>query len=577
MYTLDEIKEAGLDDFRVYLANLWDFLSLPSPTHVQYDIAHRIQHCPRRQIIQGFRGVGKSWVTVGYATWSLLLDPQTKVIMVSAGQTIADDLAKFAHTIIMEWDILAHLRPRRDQKTSSLHFDVGPSLPSKDPSLKAVGITGQITSSRGDLIIPDDIEIPKNSYTHNMREKLSELVKEFDAVLKPGGKIVYLGTPQVEATLYNRLEKRGYERMVWTSEVPEHVHRYRGKLAPVVQALIDKGTPIGTPVDPARFNEQELMERKLSYGATGYALQFMLDTTPSAADQHPLKTKDLIVYDTDLDLTPVKLVWGQAKELVEQELESGGFDGDFYVRPAITSEETSGYQGIVMAIDPSGAGKDETSYAIIAYAHGMQYLLASGGFVDGYSQATMEALAALMLQWKVKTWISERNYGGGMFDELLIPVCQRAGVKASMDKEWKSWSVGNKEMRILNVLEPLIQSHRLVVNRRVIELDLLQQADKEAYSLIYQMTRIARVKGALAHDDRVEAVSMAASYWQELMRRSTDTSVAKHKQRGIDTEIRKYLRTMKFGKKFGGWRGDREHTPPNVDRSAHLAKRREDA
>ncbi len=568
MYTLEEIKEAGLDDFRVYLANLWDFLALPSPTTVQYDIAHQLQHGPRRQIIQGFRGIGKSWVTVGFATWNLFLDPQTKIIMVSAGQTIADDLAKFAHTIIMEWDILAHLRPRRDQKTSALHFDVGPALPSKDPSLKAVGITGQITSSRGNLIIPDDVEIPKNSYTHNMREKLSEQVKEFDAVLKPGGRIVYLGTPQVEATLYNRLEKRGYERMVWPSEVPEHVHRYKGRLAPAIITLMDSGAAAGTPTDPQRFNEQELFERKLSYGETGYALQFMLDTTPSAADQHPLKTKDLIIYDTDLDLTPVKLTWGQSKELVEQDVESGGFDGDFYVRPAIVSEETSGYQGIVMAIDPSGAGKDETSYAIVAYAHGMQYLLASGGFVDGYAEATLEALAALMLRWNVSKWISERNYGGGMFDELLIPVCQKAGVKAAFDSDWKAWAVGNKEMRILNILEPLIQSHRLVVNRRVIELDLVQQADKEAYSLIYQMTRIARIKGALAHDDRVEALSMAASYWQDRMRKSTDTSVAQHKQRGIDLEIRKYLKGIAKHTKIGGWRGDRDHNPPTLDRRA---------
>lgn len=563
MYTPEEIREAGLDDFKLYLANLWDFLGLPDPTPTQYDIADRLQNGPRRQIIQAFRGVGKSWITVGRATHRLLLNPQTKVIMVSAGQTIADDLAKFAHTIIMEWDVLSHLRPRRDQKQSALHFDVGPATPSKDPSLKAVGITGQITSSRGDLIIADDIEIPKNSFTHNMREKLSELVKEFDAVLKPGGEIVYLGTPQVEATLYNRLEKRGYERMVWPAEIPEHPHRYRERLAPIIQTRIEAGVAPGTPVDPVRFNEQELFERRLSYGATGYSLQFMLDTTPSAADQHPLKTKDLIIHDTDRELTPVQLVWGQSRELVLQDLESGGFDGDFYVRRALQSEETSGYQGIVMAIDPSGRGKDETAYATVAYAHGMQYLLDSGGFTDGYSEETMQAIAAKMLRWGVTKWISESNYGGGMFDQILHPVIQQVAeehgeaFKATQDEEWKSWSTGNKESRILNVLEPLIQSHRLVVNRRVIENDLLQQADKEAYSLIYQMTRIARIKGALAHDDRVEAVAMACGYWQDLMKKDTKKSVEIHRQRGIDAEIRKYWKSMGFRGRGGRWRGDR--------------------
>ena len=568
MYSLEEIKEAGLDDFRVYLANLWDFLSLPSPTDVQYDMAHHLQHGPRRQIIQGFRGVGKSWVTVGYATWSLLLNPQTKVIMVSASQTIADDLAKFAHTIIQEWDILSHLRPRREQKTSSLHFDVGPALPSKDPSLKAVGITGQITSSRGDLIIPDDIEIPKNSFTHNMREKLSELVKEFDAVLKPGGRVVYLGTPQVEATLYTRLEKRGYERIVWPAEVPEKPHLYRGKLAPIIKQMVEDGIAPHTPTDPKRFNEQELMERKLSYGETGYALQFMLDTTPSEADKHPLKTKDLILYDCDAEVTPIRLVWGQSKELVEQGVESGGFDGDFFVRPAIISDESSGYQGIVMAIDPSGAGKDETAYAIVAYSHGIQYLLASGGFKDGYSTETLDKLAALMLRHNVNVWISERNYGGGMFDQLLVPVIQNVGAKAGQDLEWDSWSSGNKEMRILNVLEPLIQSHRLVVDRRVIEADLRQQSDQEVYSLIYQMTRIARIKGALAQDDRVEALGMACGYWQDRMRKNTDRSVEADKARRIDVEIKKYLKSIGSREKRGNWR-DRRSDKPYVPEDRH--------
>ena len=65
-----------------------------------------------------------------------------------------------------------------------------------------------LTGSRADRIIADDIEIPKNSETQLMQDKLSELVKEFDAVLKPleDARIIYLGTPQTEDSLYVKIE-----------------------------------------------------------------------------------------------------------------------------------------------------------------------------------------------------------------------------------------------------------------------------------------------------------------------------------------------------------------------------------
>ncbi|WP_270994138.1 phage terminase large subunit, partial [Listeria seeligeri] len=98
---------------------------------------------------------------------------------------------------------------------SNLAFDVGPAQPDQSPSVKSVGINGQLTGSRADTIIADDIEVPKNSMTVVQREKLAELVKEFDAVLKPGGEIIYLGTPQTEESLYNKLPERGYVIRIW--------------------------------------------------------------------------------------------------------------------------------------------------------------------------------------------------------------------------------------------------------------------------------------------------------------------------------------------------------------------------
>lgn len=545
-FSKTEMEQEGLTDFRVFLMHVWAFLGLPPPTAVQLDIAKYLQHGPRRKIIEAFRGVGKSWITVAFVMWTLLLNPQAKVMVVSAGEQLAGDFSKFCMQLIRGMPLLQHLHPRQDQRNSAISFDVGPATPSKDPSVKSVGITGQLTGSRADLIVADDIETPKNSYTHLLRERLSELVKEFDAVLKPDGhrQIVYLGTPQIEGSLYNRLWKdRGYDVRIWPAEIPADVNRYAGKLAPYIVKLIEKGSKPGTPTDAKRFGEDDLLERRASYGLAGFALQFMLDTSPSDVDRYPLKLKDFIVHDCDPEMAHVKMVWGGAPDLVMQDLPAGGIDGDRYHRPAYKSPEMAKYTGTVMAIDPSGRGKDETGYAIVRYAHGMLYLVDSGGFVDGFGEKTLETLAGKAARHGVNYVIVEENFGGGMFAQLLKPhlIRLKAG---SIDEEWKAWARGQKEQRIIDVLAPILENHRLVVDRRVIEADLRQQQENSRYSLVQQLTRLSREKGCLPNDDRVDALAMACGYFVEKMNRDQKKVLDQHKANLLQAELKRYMDTV---------------------------------
>jgi hypothetical protein len=543
VYTMEEIREAKLDDFRVFLCEVWKFLNLPRPTPIQLDMAYNLQHAPRRFMIQAFRGVGKSWILVAFCLWHLFLDPQKKIMVVSASQTLADDFSKFCKQLIGGMELLQHLKPRLDQRDSGISFDVGPALPSKDPSVKSVGITGQLTGSRADIIIADDIEIPKNSQTHLLRERLAELVKEFDAVLKPGGCIIYLGTPQVEASLYRRLPDRGYTIRVWTAEIPSNPDIYHGRLADYVMRRCKAGWEPGTPVDPDRFDEEDLFERRLSYGRIGYALQFMLDTSPSDADLHPLKTKDLIITSLDPELGPVRLVWGQDRQQVLQDLQSGGYEGDYYVGPAWQADEMVKYQGTVMAIDPSGRGKDETGYVIVRHLNSRLYLVAAGGFVDGHSGETLDALAKKAKEYGVNYVIVEENFGGTMFAQLLRPYLAKYGA-GSIDEEYEGWSKGQKEIRIMDILEPLITGHKLTVDRKVIEEDLRVQEDTPQYSLIYQMTRMMRLKGALAHEDRLDALSMACGYFADRMARDEKKAEDAHKASLLDAELKKFMKAV---------------------------------
>lgn len=548
MYTLEQIKEAGLNVFANFVTELWLHLDLkdtrgnPSPpTPVQKDIANYLQYGPRRSIIEAFRGVGKSWITAAFTVWLLFLDPQNKILVVSASQERADAFSTFVKQLIETIEWLSFLAPRPGQRHSNLAFDVGPATPDQSPSVKSAGITGQITGSRANLIIADDVEIPKNSYTHLLRERLAEQVKEFDAILKPGGRVVYLGTPQVEQSLYNRLPQRGYEMQVWPAEIPKNASRYAGRLAPYILQLMESGQRPGTPVDPQRFNEDDLAERRASYGHSGYNLQFMLDTNPSDIDRHPLKVRDLMVDTLDMQRAFVNSMWTNSKTNLINDLDSIGFDGDFYYTPwREEGTPTAEYTQTVMAIDPSGAGADETAYAIVKLLYSQLFLVDVGGFKDGFGEATLKALAAKAAHYDVNDLIVERNYGGGMFSNLLMPVLRKVS-SARLDPENEVWHTGQKEIRILDTLEPLIKSHRLTIDRRVIEEDLQQFHEEPKYSFIYQMTRLTRDKGSLPHEDRLEAVQLACSFFADRLKADKDKLLKRRHDNLMLQEVKSFI------------------------------------
>jgi hypothetical protein len=475
-------------------------------------MASRLQHGPRRDIIEAFRGVGKSWITSAYVCWLLLRDPDHKILVVSASKERADAFSTFTLRLIREMPVLRHLIPdkRIGQRESMIAFDVGPAKAAHAPSVKSVGINGQLTGSRANTIIADDVEVPNNSGTQVMRDKLAESVKEFDAILLPGGVIKYLGTPQCEQSLYNVLPERGYSVYVLPVRVPDEkqLESYGDRLAPYVLSLIAKGARPGSSVEPRRFSDDDLIEREGSYGRAGFSLQFMLDTRLSDADRYPLKVSDLIVMNTNPEMAPTKLAWASSPELVIDNLPNVGFAGDKFYRPIFVEKEWTPYTGTVMAIDPSGRGKDETAYAVVKLLHGFLYLVASGGFSDGYGDATLEGLAKLAKEHGVNEIRVEPNFGDGMFSKLLQPVVHR--VHQCRIEEVKS--KGQKEARIIDTLEPVMMQHKLVVDPRVIERDYqtVQHYPAERqnnYMLLHQLTRITRDRGSLIQDDRLDALA----------------------------------------------------------------------
>ena len=519
------------DDFRVFLWYVWRHLGLPQPTWIQLSIALFLQHGPRRRMVQAFRGVGKSWITAAYVLWLLYRDPQHKIMVVSASKDRADAFSIFVKRLIIEIDILGFLQPREGQRDSNLAFDVGPAQADQSPSVKSVGITGQMTGSRADTIVADDIEIPKNSATEQQREKLGEQIKEFDAILKPGGNVVYLGTPQNAQSLYGLLPARGYDLRVWPARFVG-ADTYAGRLAADLEATLGNDPSLlGKSTEPSRFTDLDLAEREGSYGRSGFALQFMLDTSLNDANRYPLRLRDLIVMAVDPKIAPSQVSWASGPEQVIQELPNVGLNGDRYHRPMYHAKDFVAFDGSVMVVDPAGRGKDETAYCVVKMLKGMLYVRKWGGLSGGYDQETLETLATIAKEESVNEIRIEANFGDGMFTSLFSPVLTK--IYPVTLEEYKV--TGQKEARILDKLEPIMNQHRLVMDYGVCE-----KHRQDKYSGFYQMTHLTRDRGSLRHDDRIDCLAEAVGYFVQQIGNDVNQAEQQHRTSLLLKDLHKH-------------------------------------
>jgi hypothetical protein len=520
-------------DFRVLLTLIWRHLLGNDPNPIQLDLAYWLQYGPDRAIIMAFRGFSKSWITGAYALWRLYCDPNEKIMVVSGSLKRAIATSTWCFSLIMTMPIFEHMRPKSDTRQSATAWDIGNCQPAQSASFTPFGIGGQLVGFRGTCIIPDDVETQTNSLTTVMREKIVEAVKEFESVLTPGGVIKYLGTPHDLESLYLKLlrlkDASGapiYQARIWPGLFPnvEEVKKYGKLLAPYITSQISKLGPscVGHSTMPMRFTDEDLDKRRGAMGNSEFRLQFMLDLNGSFIDRYPLKLKDLLVMELDANRAPEELVWGINSANRDPDLPVMGGDGDYYHRPAHIGTHYSPYSKKIGYLDGSGRGDDETSLSIGGELFGRAFLLDLWASQDGYGEETLRSIARLCVRWDVSTLYIESNFGDGMMTVLvkaaLAVAWEAEGKRRKLDRtgtaveEVKSGAV-QKEKRMLSVLEPVTQAHRLVVNREVIlydkrSVDAMDGEDtRHRYALGYQYTHLTREKDCLGHDDRLESVA----------------------------------------------------------------------
>ena len=527
---MNNVLEALQEDFKLFLQALWGQLDLPTPTRAQYAIADYLQHGPKRLQVQAFRGIGKSWITGAFVLWTLFKDPEKKIMIISASKERADNMSIFLQKLIIETPWLSHLQPKSDDaRWSRISFDVNCS-PHQAPSVKSVGITGQLTGSRADLMVLDDIEVPGNSMTEMMREKLLQLCTEAESILTPkdDSRIMYLGTPQTVFTVYRKLAERNYRPFVWPARFPRSLSNYEGLIAPQLQEDIDQGAKKWEVTDPDRFNDEDLIEREAAMGRSNFMLQFMLDTSLSDAEKFPLKMADLIVTSVNPTTAPESIVWCSDPKNVIKDAPTVGLPGDYFYSPMQLQGDWGDFSETICSVDPSGRGSDETAACYLSQRNGILYLHEMRAYRDGYSDTTLLDILKGCGKYNVTKLVIETNFGDGIVAELFKK--HLVNTKQGIDVEEVRANV-RKEDRIIDTPEPVLNQHRLVVDRSVVDWDYSSNKDappeeRLLYMLFYQMSRMCREKGAVKHDDRIDCLAQGVKYFTDVLAISAQEQIA---------------------------------------------------
>ena len=557
-WTQLKLLQDAYPEFNEFLYDVITGLMNFNCTANQIDMADYLQTGPQFRMIQAQRGQAKTTVTAAYAVWRQIHDPTTRILIISSGDKMAKEISNWILQILSGMPELACMLPDRSKgdRASVEAFDIHYVLKGaeKSPSVACMGITGNMQGKRADVLIADDIESQKNSASAEMRERLTHLSRDFTSINSKGD-IIYLGTPQSVDSIYNSLPSRGFDIRIWPGRYPTdaELDNYGTFLAPMIRNALEADPSLqtgggmqgtrGQPTDNIILGEDILVKKEIDQGASYFQLQHMLDTRLADSERFPLKISKILFMTVPRDTVPVQL-YSQPAPVNLIMTPSDYPIMDKMYRVAGYSNEFLPFDGTHMYVDPAGGGQngDETAYAVTKFSAGKVFLVDVGGVRGGLDIESLDALTAIAVKWKPDTISIEENYGKGALSNVWQPILFKKHLCTIED----IWESGQKELRIIDTLEPVIGSSRFVVDEDLIEAEwaTVQKypAERKAsYSLMHQIAKITRDRGSLFHDDRLDAVAGSVRHWVESLAQDDEQAVYAAQRKSFDEMMKNPL------------------------------------
>lgn len=493
---------------------------------------------PSKRGALGPRGIGKTYFCgLVCAAWNLFRDGECKILFISKSRKHAKKSLKQLKGWIDRVPFLRHLKAdtyahkRMGFSWTEEAIDVATCEPgNRTPSVYAMGVESQLPGSRAYIVIADDIETDETCKTAEGQENVWGKAKELINISTYGKQeVVYLGTFFPDDSIYSRLDnlrfqggpnngEKVYHFKTWPVIAPTPTEAAK-MIRPDEQLMHEIKVGILDPGDklfPHRSDHGSdlFLATQRSHGMTHWYRQYMLIPGVMDSLRYPLKLKDLIVFDIPRDQAPIGIAWGTRNHdnvsTRIQDIPHFVSEAAFH-KPIYYDKTWSPFERVAMWIDVAGEGADHTAYSIIGVLNGMYWLKEICEFPAGrgYAPEVLTTIAEKARWHRVNTIFIEKQFGAGMMNPLLMPYLQKQFLKPGDKPDYPhGWAcdiqcppaVGQKEIRICDALEGVVQSHRLVIDRAVAEHESFQN----------QFARITREKNSLKkyHDDVIEAVAM---------------------------------------------------------------------
>lgn len=562
--TLQQYIQQLKESFQFFLKEIWRFRNLPTPCRVQLDIAEWLATGPKKRGVIAWRGSAKTWMTSAYICWRWLNNPELKILLVYGNEDKGKDTLRMCRDWLDMIPFLRHLAPSKGRVDNTERFDLGCcGKGDRTTSMTAVGIDGTLPGARAGLIIADDVEHPKNTITHDMRVKLRDKVTELENILLPGGDIIYLGTYHHLESLYDALQKgdpdrnyKPYRFRNWPIQYPTP-ELTTPILAPMIAKDLREGraTP-GEPTWPERFSREHIQSLVMSN--TKFNQQYMGFQNAADVAQFPLKLSDFIVSPVNTLLAPIAIQWGKMTSrgpTTIEDIASVGYGDDQFYGPCMVSDQWIPYVGTKAFLDPAGTGEDEMAWAIGGQLHGYIFTKSLQAVKGGPTEANLDKLVADLKTQRCHELYVEKNFGGeGLIRLLEMTIAKHAIRPEDKNEEFPNgWSCavtpihssGQKEPRIIDALEPVLNHHRLVIPPEIAKDQTLMQ----------QVVAITRERNCLDHDDRIEALSGMVAQFNYALAQNPTKQAEEQAQRQREEALKKYYQQFNTNPIVTTWSG----------------------
>jgi hypothetical protein len=446
--------------FRLFIA-LWNAREQRQTPKMHFDIATWLEQAwiksDTRLLLMAFRSSGKSTLAGLFAAWLLYRNPDLRILVLAADYMLASKMVQQVKKIIETHPLTSHLKPEKPDEWARTRFTVNRKQKLRDPSMLARGVTSNITGSRADIIIYDDVEVPKTSETQEKREALRERLMESGYVLTPDGTQLYIGTPHTYYSIYaDKVRLENDEETIFL----DGFKRFS------IPLFNEKGDSAW----PEKYTPLIIEKMAAQNGPNKFASQMMLKAVNIVNAR--LDSSLLKIYNEELDYTKeLQALYIGQKKMISA---SGWWDPSF-----------GSVEGDNSVLAAAFAGEDGNFYI-----HHVEYIKVQNKSEEAIDQCRQ--IAHLARKLYLPSLTVESNGLGRFLPNLLRNEMAKAKAPCAVTE---FFNAKPKDLRILEAFDALLAAGKIHVHKSVLQTPFITEM---------QEWRPGRKRG---HDDGLDAVA----------------------------------------------------------------------